>query len=184
MTFICADAALHPFERASFDLIFSRFGVMFFSEPVRAFENLRRAARDGADLCCIVWRSPGENRFMTTAERAAAPMLPNIPARDPNAPGQFALADPNRVRGILEQSGWADIEIVPLDVECSFPQADLERYVTRLGPVGRLLNDVDEHTKARVTAAVLPAFSQFIHGATVRFDAACWWVRAAARGTP
>jgi ubiquinone/menaquinone biosynthesis C-methylase UbiE len=172
--FICESAETHAFEPGSFDMIVSRFGVMFFEDSVRAFSNLRRAARNGADLCCIAWRSPAENPFMTAAERAAADILPNIPVREPDAPGQFAFADSNRVARILEQSGWTDIDIRPLDVQCTFAEADLVRYITRLGPVGRLLRDADDATKARVLAVVRPAFDPYVHGATVRFDAACW----------
>src|SRR5579872_4643836 len=68
--FICADAQTHRFEASSFDMIISRFGVMFFDDPVRAFANFRRAARDDAELCVIVWRTAAENPFMMTAERA------------------------------------------------------------------------------------------------------------------
>src|SRR5579872_6560608 len=75
--FLCANAQIHPFEAASFDMIISRFGVMFFDEPVRAFANLRRAATANAELRFVAWRSAAENPFMTTAERAAAPLLPN-----------------------------------------------------------------------------------------------------------
>ena len=92
-SFICADAQTHAFEPASFDMIISRFGVMFFDDSVRAFANLRRAATDDAELRFVAWRSAAENPFMTTAERAAAPLLPNLPARRPDAPGQFAFAD-------------------------------------------------------------------------------------------
>ena len=102
-----------PFEPASFDMIISRFGVMFFEDSVRAFANLRRAATDDADIRLIAWRSAAENPFMTTAERAAAPLLPNLPARRPDAPGQFAFADRRRVHTILEESGWAEIDIRP-----------------------------------------------------------------------
>jgi SAM-dependent methyltransferase len=178
--FIRADAELHPFEHASFDMVVSRFGVMFFDDPVRAFANLRRAARPGAELCVLVWRGPSENPFMTAAERAAAPILPNIPARDPDAPGQFAFADPTRVSRILDQSGWTDIDLRPVDVECTFPEKDLVRYVTRLGPLGRVLQDADDQTTARVLAAVRPAFAPFVEGPTVRFNAACWKVGARA----
>ncbi len=115
---------------------------------------------------------------MTTAERAAAPILPNIPAREPEAPGQFAFADPNRVRRILDESGWADIDIRPIDVECTFPETELARYATRFGPLGRFLHEADEHTKDRVIRAVRPAFEPFVHGALVRFSAACWKVSA------
>jgi hypothetical protein len=89
---------------------------MFFDDPVRAFANLRRAARDDAELRFIAWRSAAENPFMTTAERAAAPLLPNLPARPPDAPGQFAFADRRRVHAVLEDSGWTEIDIRPIDV--------------------------------------------------------------------
>src|SRR5689334_2848128 len=98
--FIVADAQTHAFDAASFDMIISRFGVMFFDDPVLAFSNLRRAAAKGADLETIVWRAAADNPFMTTAERAAASFLPDMPARRPDEPGQFAFADRNRVSAI------------------------------------------------------------------------------------
>jgi SAM-dependent methyltransferase len=130
-TFICADAQSHPFDAASFDLILSRFGVMFFDDPALAFANLRRAARAHAELRSIVWRGPSENPFMTTAERAAAPLLPNLPAREPDAPGQFAFSDPQRVQRILEAAGWSESDIRPIDVPCAFPETELVFYFTR-----------------------------------------------------
>jgi SAM-dependent methyltransferase len=169
---------LHPFEPERFDLIISRFGVMFFDDPVAAFVNLRHAVRDGGELQVIAWRSAAANPFMTTAEAAAAPLLPNLPARRPNAPGQFAFADEQRVHTILEESGWADIEIRPIDVACTLPEQELVRHVTRLGPVGRALDDVDASTRADVTEIVRAAFEPFVHGAEVRFDAACWMIGA------
>jgi SAM-dependent methyltransferase len=181
--FVLADAQSYAFEPASFDLMISRFGVMFFDDFVRAFANLRRAASEGADMRFIVWRSPAENPFMTTAERAAAPLLPNMPPRRPDGPGQFALADPKRVSGILEASGWSNIDLQPVDVTCSLPQQELGRYVTRLGPVGQILSDVDESTRARVTETVLAAFAPYVQGTEVRFTAACWMVKASASGT-
>ena len=86
---------------------------------------------------------------MTTAERAAAPLLPNLPARRPDAPGQFAFADRRRVHRILEESGWAEIDIRPIDVACTLPEKELVRYLTRLGPVGLILQEADERTRAR-----------------------------------
>jgi SAM-dependent methyltransferase len=177
--FVLADAQRHPFERAAFDLVTSRFGVMFFDDAVTAFANLRRATTDGGALRIIVWRSPEENPFMTTAERAAAPFL-DLPARDPDEPGQFFLADERRVRSILEDSGWGDVRIQPFDAVCTFPAGELEPYLTRLGPVGRVLGDTDPTTRADVLAAVLTAFDPFIDGPDVRFTAACWTVDARA----
>jgi SAM-dependent methyltransferase len=176
--FILADAQAYPFEPASVDTIMSRFGVMFFDDPVRAFANLRRAGTDDAALRCIVWRQAAENPFMTTAERAAAPLLPKLPPRRPDGPGQFAFADDRKVRRILEDAGWADIAIRPLDVECTFPEQDLVAYLTRLGPVGLILREADEPTRARVVEAVRPAFDPYVHGTDVRFTAACWMLEA------
>jgi hypothetical protein len=115
---------------------------------------------------------------MTTAERAAAPLLPNLPERRPDGPGPFAFADERRVRAILEKSRWADIEIQPIDVPCTLPETELVRHLTRLGPVGRALDDVEAATRAQVTGIVRAAFEPFVHGADVRFDAACWMIGA------
>lgn len=178
--FVRADAQTHAFAPGSFDLIVSRFGVMFFDDPVAAFANLRRAASDGARLQLLVYRSPAENPFMTTAERAAAPLLPGVPARDPQAPGQFAFADPERVRAILAGAGWSAIELRPVDVSCRFRASELERFFTVLGPLGRALPQVDAQTRTRVVAAVREAFAPYVHGDEVRFDSACWLVGACA----
>ncbi|MDP3859864.1 MAG: methyltransferase domain-containing protein [Stagnimonas sp.] len=176
--FLRANAQTQAFEPASFDLIVSRFGVMFFEDSVRAFANLRAAASPGAELRCIVWRGPAENPFMTTAERAAAPLLPPMPARAPDAPGQFAFADSQRVRRILEDSGWSDIDIQPLDIACRLPEQDLVPYLSRLGPLGRVLPTLDQATRSRVIETVRAAFEPYVHGAEVRFDAACWLLGA------
>lgn len=177
-TFIRANAQTHAFEPASFDMFISRFGVMFFEDPVRAFANLLHAASDDAETRFIVWRSPAENPFMTTAERAAAPLLPNMPPRRPDAPGQFAFADQRRVTRILEESGWAEIDMHPIDIPCSFPEKDLVRYLTRLGPVGQILQEADERTRTQVMGQVRAAFDPYVHGSEIRFAAACWMICA------
>lgn len=182
--FICANAQTHAFEPDSFDMIVSRLGVMFFDDPVRAFANMRHAARDGAQLRFIAWRSAAENPFMTTAERAAAPLLPHLPARQPGAPGQFAFADRQRVQALLEASGWAGIDIQPIDVACALPEQDLLAYLSRLGPVGLALQTADEATRAEVIATVRAAFEPFVHGDEVRLTAACWMVGARAPAAP
>ena len=178
-TFIRADAQTHAFAPAGFDLMISRFGVMFFDDPVAAFANLRRAASPGGELRFVVFRSPAENPFMTTAERAAAPSLANLPPRKPNAPGQFAFADEERVRRIFESAGWSQVALAPLDVPCAFPAADLERFFTRLGPLGQVLRDADESTRQRVILDVHAAFEPYVRDAEVRFTAACWLISAA-----
>ena|ERR1044072_3641361 len=179
-SFIRANAQDYTFEPATFDLIISRFGVMFFDDAVQAFANLRRAARDSAELRFVAWRRAAENPFMTTAERAAAPLLPNLPARQPDAPGQFAFADQHRVYAILEASGWAEIDIRPIDIVCTFPEKELVRYLTWLGPVGMILQEADNQTRTQVVEMVRAAFDPYVHGDEVRFTAACWMARARA----
>ncbi|MDQ0013947.1 SAM-dependent methyltransferase [Variovorax boronicumulans] len=182
--FIAADVQAHAFEAASFDLVISRFGVMFFDDPVAAFANLRRASSTHARLRAIAWRSAAENPYMTAAERAAAPLLPNLPVRAPGAPGQFAFADRHRVASILQESGWGEIDIQPIDVNCTYPEKELVGYFTRLGAVGQVLEDTDEATRRQVTDTLRTAFDPFVHGDEVRFTAACWMIAATATAPP
>lgn len=178
--FLAADAGSHAFEPGSFDAVVSRFGVMFFADPTAAFTTLRRAAADGAALRMIVWRAIAENPFMTVAETAAAPLLPDLPARDPDAPGQFAFADPGKVEHVLSEAGWRDTDLRAVDVECAFPESELVGYFTRLGSVGIALSTADAPTREAVVTAVRPAFAPFVRSGEVRFTAACWLVTATA----
>lgn len=178
--FILADVQTHAFEPASFERIISRFGVMFFDNPVEAFANLLRAASSDAELAFIAWRNAADNPFMTTAERAAAPLLPNLPVRRPGAPGQFAFADRQRVAAILEDSGWIGIDIQPIDVECALPENQLIDYLTQLGPVGLCLQEADPGSRAQVVETVRSAFDPYVYGADVRYIAACWMGNARA----
>lgn len=179
-SFLCSNAETYAFEPATYDMIISRFGVMFFDDNVRAFANLRRAARSRGELVAFVWRRPDDNPFMTTAERAAAPLLPSMPARPENAPGAFAFADKDRVRELLIQAGWDEVQIDAVDTACNFPLEGLTQVFTRLGPLGQAMSRLDAPTRARVVEQVRPAFDPFIVGEEVRFNAACWLVRATA----
>lgn len=178
--FLCADAQTFEFEPGRYDAIVSRLGVMFFADPVAAFANLRGAACDGAALHAIAWRGAAENPFMTTAERAAAPLLPQLPARRADGPGQFAFADAQHVRRILDDSGWSDVDIQPIDLACGFPQSELVRYLSRLGPLGLILQQVDADTRSQVIDTVRAAFDPYVHDGEVRYRAACWMIGARA----
>lgn len=176
--FAVGDAQTHDFGPAGFDLMISRFGVMFFADPVAAFGNLRRAAAPGARLCVIAWRGPEENPFMTAAERATAPLLPELPARAANMPGQFGFADSVRTQDILEQAGWRDVTIRPVDRDCVIPGAGLEQYIERMGPVARFLREADDEKRAQLMAAIRAGFAPYREGDAVRFTAACWLIEA------
>src|SRR5262249_25477242 len=113
--FAVADAAVHAFEAASFDLLFSRFGVMFFGDPVAAFRNLRKAVKPSGRLTFLCWRSTEENPWNRLPVQAAAPHLPPMPRPGPGEPGPFSFGDSARVHEILSAAGFADIRMQPLD---------------------------------------------------------------------
>lgn len=176
--FLRADAESHDFTAGGFDRVVSRFGVMFFGQPVAAFANLRRATRPGGALHFFAWRGVTENSFMTLAERVAGPLLPALPPRQPGAPGQFAFADHDHVQEILRQSGWGGIDIAPVDVECSLPTDQLPAYLTRFGALGRVMEGLEPGRRQDVLAHLLNAFAPFIQAEKVLFTAACWQVTA------
>jgi SAM-dependent methyltransferase len=178
--FVQGDAQTHGFDAHGFDALISRFGVMFFADPVAAFRNLRSAVRPGGRLACLAWRSAAENGFMTAAERSVADILPQLPGRVENGPGQFGFAEAGRVRSILAEGGWRDIEIRPVDVECNLPEEDLRLYVRRMGPVADLLPTLDETVRAEVERRVDAAFLPYLRNREARFTAACWMVTALA----
>jgi len=176
--FLLADAATHSFGEAEFDLLVSRFGVMFFADPVAAFARLRDAVAVGGGLRFIAWRAPEENPFMTTGARAAAHLLPELPPPEPGAPGPFAFAAAGRVEEVLTGGGWTEIEVEPVDVPCAFRKADLLRYLARIGPIGQALREADDAKRAEVLDVVRAAYAPFVDGDEVRFTARCWSVEA------
>lgn len=178
--FVIGDAQRHAFRPEMFDAVVSRFGVMFFDDPEIAFANIRGGARDGARLTFIVWRDPADNPFMTAAERAVAPLLGLTAGPERDAPGQFALADADRMRAILTAAGWRGIDIQPLDIPCRLTGEELAVYARRMGRIGMILPDLDEGRRGAAEAALDQAFAPYLSGNTARFDAACWIVRAQA----
>ncbi len=179
-SFVEGDAQTQVLDRDDFDALISRFGVMFFDDPVAAFANIRRAARTGGRLAFVAWRSPAENDFLTAAVRAAAPLLPDLPTPQPGAPGQFAFADGERVRSILEGGGWSAVELKPVDLACEVAEPDLMAYVTGLGPVGLALPHADAVTARKVENVLRQAFARFVETGVARFTTACWLATARA----
>ncbi|MEM6436920.1 MAG: class I SAM-dependent methyltransferase [Cyanobacteria bacterium P01_D01_bin.115] len=176
--FICADASDYLFGDIKFDVFTSRFGVMFFADPVAAFTNLRSAAAHQAQLAFLVWRAPEENDFLTTAQRTAVPLLPQLSARESTSPGAFALANPDHVHSILTTSGWTEITLHPVDQQCTFASDDLDLFLTKLAPIGHDIEALDEDVRAAIAQAIRSAYEQYIHGDEVHFKASCWLIRA------
>ncbi|MBN9320184.1 MAG: SAM-dependent methyltransferase [Caulobacterales bacterium 68-7] len=180
VAFLEADAQTHAFAPGSFDVVYSRFGVMFFDDPDAAFANLRRAAAPGGRLAFTCWRKPQDNPLSTIAVDAARPFLPPIPPPTPGAPGRFAFADPDRVRGILERSGWKDIEIEALDAPTPASLDEMMALNLDLGMLGPILRDQPEAVRAQVHEAVGAAFAPHVVDGVVPMTAACWLVSARA----
>jgi SAM-dependent methyltransferase len=176
--FLLADAATHTFEKGEFDLLVSRFGVMFFDDPVAAFTRLRDAIAPGGGLRFVCWRTPEENPFMTAGARAVADLVPNMPAREPGAPGPFAFAAEGRAAEILAEAGWGAVEARPIDFPCAFPESELLRYLARIGPVGQALREVDDAMRNEALRLARAAYEPFVTGDEVRFTARCWTVAA------
>ncbi|WP_332764655.1 class I SAM-dependent methyltransferase [Phenylobacterium sp.] len=176
--FLEADAQTYPFEPASFDGAFSRFGVMFFADPVAAFGNIRRALKPGGRLAFVCWRRPDENPFMTLPMAAALSLLPPPPPNDPLAPGPFAFADPARVRDILSQAGFGDIETAPHDRKIG--SGDLEQTLgvaLKVGPLGAMLREHPDQ-RDKVIDTVREALRPHAGENGVKLLSASWIVTA------
>ncbi len=178
--FIHGDAQHYKFPQHKYDLLISRFGVMFFSDNLAAFSNLRRATGQNGQTCFVAWRTADENEFLSAAERAAAPFFPDLEPRRDNVPGPLGLADRDRTQAILEKSGWAHVNIAPLDIECRFPKSKLVDYITLMGPLGQYLKQRPGDVANEAMEAVKAAYDKFIVADDVVFNAACWEIRAKA----
>lgn len=176
--FLTADAQTHDFGDGTFDAAISRYGVMFFADPDAAFENLRRALRPESVLAFACWRAPADNPLTQVPLEAAAPFLAE-PLRAPTeGPGRFAFADPERVRGILQRSGWREIDIAPLDVPTPLSLDEMLTLSLKLGLLGALLPTLDEVTRGRIEHAVAERFAQHAVDGRIALSAACWLVTA------
>jgi ubiquinone/menaquinone biosynthesis C-methylase UbiE len=137
-----ADAESADLGRNVFDAVFSRFGVMFFADPVAAFRNIRQAAKPGGRLGFVCWRRIEDNPWMNAPLAAALPYLPPIAPADPLAPGPFAFADGDRLRGILHDAGFTGIAIERFDTQIGGNTLDDSlRLAVGMGPLGKALRE-------------------------------------------
>src|SRR5580692_4167260 len=114
--FVLADATVYPFNPSSFDLLVSRFGVMFFAEPAVSFANLRKALRPSGRVAFACWREPRENPWMMAPLQAVYQHVPKLPQQGPEDPGPFAFASAERVNRILSEAGFSAIAMEPCNL--------------------------------------------------------------------
>jgi SAM-dependent methyltransferase len=165
-----------------FDLLFSRFGVMFFSQPAAAFAHLRQSLRTGGRCVFVCWRTPRDNAWaMTPLSAARAAMGITPPPADPHAPGPFAFADGERVRTVLSDAGFKDIDMQRFDTALSLgttPRAAAERAV-QLGPASRLVREVGVEYLPVILEAIERAFAPLAApDGQVTLNGSCWIVSA------
>jgi len=174
-----ADAAVHLFH-ATHDLVFSRFGVMFFDDPVKAFANIKKAIKPHGRLAFVCWRDLKENIWASAPIAAARDLVPPQPPADPYAPGPYAFADADRLAGILAKAGYRDIRTEALDsvVNLGATLDDATMQVLNIGPLARAATGLDDATREKIRAVVRDALAPYVTPEGVRPPAACWLVRA------
>lgn len=183
--FRCADAATAPLLVQEFDLLFSRFGVMFFDDPVAAFTHMRRALKPGGRLAFVCWRGAQENDWVRLPMAAIRDLVQPAPA-DRNAPGPFAFGDRQRLANILAAAGFTAIEIMPFDAAISYGRGDTRDAAVddaldmafQVGPLSRALADQPDEVRAKAASAVRAEFAKRPGETSVQIDGAAWIVTA------
>lgn len=184
VSFIQGDAQVHSLEPASFDVVISRFGLMFFDDPVAAFTNLRQATQRGGRLVFVCWQPMEANQWLLVPGAALAEHVPPPAPLSPDAPGMFALAVPDRLRGILTDAGWSELTVTPARTSMLVGgggTVDEAVQWVRSGSMARsMLADANPLTEQRALASVRSALVPYADSDGVRLDAAVWVVRAIA----
>lgn len=184
--FQVADASSADLPEGTFDILFSRFGVMFFEDPAAAFAHMRRALKPGARVAFVCWRSMAENDWVRLPMGAIQSILPMMTPPDPEAPGAFSFGDQERVERILTKAGFTDIAIEPFDASVSFGEGatrdaaldDAVNMTLEVGPLSRVLADQPDDIRDRASVAVRAVFAGCPGDRSVMINGATWIVTA------
>jgi SAM-dependent methyltransferase len=170
--FVHADVQVHDLGEARFDAAYSRFGVMFFADPVAAFGNIRRALRPGGLLSFACWQGVFENEWILIPGAAVAEVTGSLPPMPgPDEPGPFSLADPGRVRAVLDAAGFGSVAITP---HADYVAIGADRIPevaetsVRVGGIQQALKDADDQTRQRALAAIEDALRARVQDGEVR----------------
>jgi len=179
VSFSLADASTQAFEDG-FDLLFSRFGVMFFADPEAAFRSLRRALRPSGRVAFVCWGPTRDNPWFSIPMAAAATVVPLPAPTPPDEPGPFSFSDPARVERILKAAGFSDVAASPVSPPFFLgtdPDA-AAAFSIEAGPVSRLLVDAAPETRTAVLAAIRIALTSHAGPDGLALPTSAWVVRA------
>jgi len=182
--FARADATVYQFVSGSFDLLVSRFGVMFFAEPALSFANMRRALRPSGRLTFACWRAPRNNPWLMAPLQAVYKHVPKLPQLGPDDPGPFSFASEQRVHGILSAAGFSGIAMEPcnlsLDTSVGRGLDAAVETALEIGPASRALDGQPPDVVAAARNSIREALAPFASGQSVPLAASIWIVRASA----
>jgi ubiquinone/menaquinone biosynthesis C-methylase UbiE len=176
--FVQADAQTHRAE-SRVDLVISRFGTMFFGDPVAAFTNLAALLTAGGRFCIATWQPLAANDWLTVPG-AALLGYADLPPAEPGAPGMFAQSDPDTVRRVLTAAGLTDVSLDPVTVTNTIGATvtDAVDYLAESGPGRAILESIADADRDDALAAVHDALRPHLGDEGVRLDAAVWVVHA------
>ncbi len=184
--FRVADASSAELPEGAFDILFSRFGVMFFDDPMAAFAHMRRALKPGGRVAFVCWRGLAENDWVRLPMDAIEGIVPPMAPPDPEAPGPFSFGDRARVARILTAAGFADVAFAPFDASIPFGKGatrdaaidDAVKMTLEVDPLARFLADQTDDIRTRASAAVRAVFAGCPGERSVMIDGATWIVTA------
>jgi SAM-dependent methyltransferase len=174
-----ADAQVHAFDPASFDLVMSRFGVMFFADPAAAFANIASAVRPGGRLAMLVWQAVEANEWVV-ALRDALAVGRQLPVPPPGAPGPFAFGDPDFARGVLTGAGFTDVAFTASERpwRIGSDADDAYQFVAGLLIVQMLLGDLDDSSRRQALDNLRATMAAHETADGVTFGSAAWVMTA------
>ena len=181
--FLEADAQTHTFEPERYDVVFSRFGVMFFEDPIAAFANIHSVLRASGRLGFCCWQPRAVNPFMTVPAMAALELLPAPPEMPPRTPGPFAFEEAEYVMEVLTSAGFESVVVTPLKQPLTFGRGlsltDIVERLVQIGPIAQMVReaskDLQQPVREKVIDAVAPFYTQ---DAGMTLDGQFWQVTA------
>jgi SAM-dependent methyltransferase len=172
-----ADVQIHAFADASFDVVISRTGAMFFGDPPVAFRNIARALRPGGRVVLLSWQGPRPNEWIRELSGALAAGR-GLPSPPPEAPGPFALSDPDRINSVLTAAGFTSIQLHARTGPMWFGDDSDDAYPFVLGLLGWMLQGLDEGGRARAHENLRRTLAAHDTGHGVLYKSATWTTSA------